>query len=256
MQLSSSMLEKLAYAVIHPLGHVLQLNFSKGFVPRNNFRNSLLFTVLFSFKIRFSATHCFTCQHRRVLGLGSKKSDNISFRTIVAKTSDSRQCIEQTAWLFDFRNFIWYGIMCNPVELVHANQPRACCSSAIVRICTSKVSILLPVQFMLLGFLLLHRWHRLNQVNARREMNYRNSRIKNTSLMNKMALFFSRSFISAHFCANCFSRRFSIQVHKFCSFVLVSIHIGFWMFLYFVQFRYFPVDATSHHITKRCNATQ
>lgn len=87
-------------------------------LPKNNFKkSSLLFVISLKLQTDFEF-HCFMCQHTHIgkeseSGLEERtrfESDNISFDTIVAKTSMtlSTMCMNTTApWLFDLCNSIF-----------------------------------------------------------------------------------------------------------------------------------------------------
>lgn len=144
--------KRLTTNVIHPPGHVLQLNVSKGFVAlRSNIcQNTSFFSFLTSFKPKllclslFLPVHCFMCQHTDTHTQGKfavpkPESDNISFRTIVAETSDCIETVDD-AWakLHDFstfRNFIFSHLF---RRFKIANKPRACWSPAATHcVCAS-----------------------------------------------------------------------------------------------------------------------
>lgn len=116
--------------VIHPPGHVLQLNCSKGFVAlRSN--NSSLPSFLTSSKPTlclslFLPAHCFICQHeQRKFFVLKQKSGNISFRTIVTETVDDAEQSCMTLRLFVILSCRIYFDDSKP-----ANKSKVCCPPA------------------------------------------------------------------------------------------------------------------------------
>lgn len=194
---------------------------------------------------------------------------------------DCRQCMAHTYteklhdFFFDFRNFICLHFENRKNELPEAD--------VFVSVCSRRWLISVKLQYFFFFWLSPFDFQAYFSVscdffqldatklpiessrNARCEVNYRNSRSKNTLLMNKMVLnVFSFLLPLCHFLfVQClyvtlagavffnlfpfFCGSLPIQLHKLCSFVFsiffTSLTIHFSMFLYFLHFGCFPVTA-------------